>query len=337
MQASSTHFFHRIRDRFVRRPEPLQARNPYAGSRPGPAVLAFIAAALIATPSLNAQSSAVPSAVPGAAGSLLQTDPRTWAEQCAAKEAAVIVHPNSFLRYRMHVIDERGDQLRDQIETPDGSVARLVMREGRPLTPDEDAAERDRLNYLLANPAAFARHIRNEQSNKKMGVDLLNLMPRAMLWSYAPGQPALPDAALGAGIKPAAAGSLVVLDFAPDPKWNPPGMTAEALTGLAGRVWIDPATQQMVYVDGSLIKPVNIGWGMVAHLYPGARISLHQVRATPERWIVDHIVEQLNVRALMFKTIRQRLVYDTSNYQTVPSMTYQQAIKLLLDTPPGAH
>lgn len=263
----------------------------------------------------------------GPAASPSSVDPRLWAQQCAAHEAAVISHPNSFLRYRMHVVDEKGDQVRDEIETPDGSVARMILRDGRPLTPDEDNAERGRLNYLLANPSSFARHVKSEQSNKKMGTDLLKLFPDAMIWTYAPGQPLPP------GHAESSPGRFVVLDFKPNPGWNPPNIPAEALIGLAGRVWIDADTQQLLHIDGSLIKPVNIGWGVVAHLYPGAAVAITQTRVSGDRWIADHVLEQLNVRALMVKSIRQRLQYDTSSYQPVPAMTYQEAIKLLLDTP----
>ena len=230
----------------------------------------------------------------------------------------------------MHTIDEKGDRVRDEIETPQGSVARLLMRDGHPLTDDENEAEQGRLKGLLDSPAVFAHHIRSEQSNKKAGVALLNLMPDAMLWSYADGQPPPPGAATAT---PRKDGALVVLDFKPNPKWSPPNIESEPLTGLEGRIWMDPITHRLVRLEARLVRPVNIGWGMVAHLYPGGTISLQQTRVGGERWIADHVVEQLDVRALVIKTIHQRLVYDTSNYQVVPPMTYQQAIKLLLDTP----
>jgi hypothetical protein len=264
------------------------------------------------------------------AASLPAVPARTWIVDCANNEAIVIQHPDSFLRYRLHVIDEKGDHLRDQIETPEGSVGRNLQSNGRPLTPAEDAAERQRLNNLLASPAAFARHIRNEQNNKQMGVNLLKLMPDAMLWSYAPGQPQLPN-------QPTGGPALVVLDFKPNPAWSPPTMESEPLTGLEGRVWIDPRTRRMVRLEGSLTRAVNIGWGFVAHLYPGGTVTLQQANVGGQRWIVEHIVEQLNLRALLFKNVHQRLVFDTADYQPVPAMPYQQAIQILLDTPLPTH
>jgi hypothetical protein len=253
-----------------------------------------------------------------------------WAVDCARNEVLVIQHPDSYLRYRFHEVDEKGDRVRDQIETPEGSVARLILRDGHPLTPEQDAAERDRLNAMLNATAMFERHVHREQDNKKMGVRLLRMMPDAMLWSYAPGQPQLPEHTTG-GMP------LVVLDFVPDPKWSPPDIESEPLTGLEGRAWIDPQTRRMVHLEGHIFRAVNIGWGMVAHIYPGGTVTLQQTNAAGQRWIVEHIVEQLTLRALMVKNVKQRLVYDTAEFQPVKAMSYQQAIKILLDTPLPLH
>jgi hypothetical protein len=39
----------------------------------------------------------------------------------------------------------------------------------------------------------------------------------------------------------------------------------------------------------------------------------------------------------MVKTVNQRLQFDTSDYQPVKAMSFQEAIKLLLDTPLPQH
>jgi hypothetical protein len=61
--------------------------------------------------------------------------------------------------------------------------------------------------------------------------------------------------------------------------------------------------------------------------------------STPDsqRFIVDHIVECLTVRALLVKTIKQQTVFDTSDFHPIAPMSYQQAIKILLDTPLPNH
>jgi len=312
-------------------PQPCVRLRPWVALRPR--ILALACAALLAA------SLPLAAATPDTA-SVASLPARAWAVDCAKNEVLVIEHPDSYLRYRQHEISDRGDQLRDQIETPDGSVARLIERDGRPLTPDEDAAERDRLNYLLTTPSAFARHIKNEQANKKMGTDLLQLMPDAMLWSYAPNQPQLPSQSPSQPDAHASdAPPLIVLDFKPNPKWSPPTMPSEALTGLEGRVWIDPRSRRMVRLEGDIFQPVNVGLGMLGHLYPGGKVLLEQTNAGGQRWIVEHIDMQFALRVLMVKTVKLHTRYDAppANFQTIAPMTYQQAIKTLLDTPLPTH
>ncbi len=143
--------------------------------------------------------------------SALAAPARNWAVDGAKNEEQVLDHPGSYLRYRLHQVDEKGDKVRDLIETPEGSVARLIEQDGKPLTPEQDAGERARLNDLHC-PSRRALHVKQpprRQDNRKTGIDMLRQMPNAMLWSYAPGQPQLTDQAVEAL-------AMVVLDFKPD-------------------------------------------------------------------------------------------------------------------------
>jgi hypothetical protein len=260
----------------------------------------------------------------------LSAPARTWAVDAAKNEVLVVDHPGSYVRYRMHEVNERGDRVRDQIESKDGTVARLILRDGHPIGPEEDAAERDRLKAQLASPSTFYRHVRNDQETKKSYSELLKQMPDAMLWSYAPNQPQLPN------LQPATGNPqlpLVVLDFTPNPKWSPPSLASEALTGIKGRIWVDSRSRRVVRVEAELFRAVNIGWGFLAHIYPPGNAVLQQTDAGNQRWIVEHVDEQVNLRAMLVKTIRSHLVEDTSDLQTVNPMTYQQAIEILLNTP----
>ena len=260
---------------------------------------------------------------------LADKTPRQWAAETAANEIVMLQPSNVYLRYRMHVVDQKGDQLRDIIESTDGTVARLLQRSGRPLTADEDAAERQRLEEMLTSPDIHARHTKNDASAKKMAVDLIRQMPDAMIYTYTPGQPQV------GGIK---GGDEIVLDFSPNPAWPPPSTMAEALTGLQGRVWIDRRSQRMVRMEGHIFKPVNFGWGMLAHIYPGGSVSLEQTNAGSNRWIYTHFVQDVNVRALMLKTLKIDAKIDASDFQVLPApLTYQEAVRLLLATPLAEH
>lgn len=260
-----------------------------------------------------------------AAANLLSVPPRTWIVDVAANEIAAIRHPDSYLRYRMRTIDAKGDHVRDMIESRDGAVARLILKDGRPLTQEEDKAERERLNDLIASPSEFAKHIHSDQSGKKMATDLIQLMPDAMLYTYASGQPQLESAKNT---------RQVVIDYAPNPQWSPPSTTAEALTGLSGRMWIDSRNRHLLRMEGKVFRAVNVGWGMVAHVYPGGNVALDQTTLAGNRLIFTRFVEQVAVRALMVKTLKVNATIEASAFQPLSApIGYQDAIRLLLATP----
>ena len=249
---------------------------------------------------------------------------RSWAIDAAEKELSVLHHQNDFIRYRMHIVDAKGDQVRDVIETPEGTVARLILRDGKPLTPEQDKAERERLNDMIANPSAFAKHVKGDASGKKIADSLIRLMPDAMIYTYVPGQPQT-------GKNPGT--TEIVVDYEPNPKFHPPSTTAEALTGLKGRAWIDSKSKQIVRMEGNIFQGVNFGWGVLAHIYPGGRLVVEQADVGGGRWIFTHFTERISVRALMVKSLNISTDIDSSEHQPVPLMGYQDAIRLLLNTP----
>jgi hypothetical protein len=258
------------------------------------------------------------------ANPLLAVPPRSWAVDATANELIVLHHPNSYLHYRMHVVDEKGDKLRDVIESKDGTVARLIMRDGKPLTKEQDEGERNRLNDIIASPSGFAQHIKNENSGKKIADDLIRLMPDAMIYTYVPDQP---QSGKTHG-RPE-----IVMDYAPNPKWRPPTTTSAALTGLRGRVWIDASTRNVVGIEGEVFQGVNLGWGLLAHIYPGGKLLLEQTSVGEQRWIFTHFEERITVRALMVKTLNVRSNIDGEDFHLIPPIPYQDAIRMLLDTP----
>ncbi|MGD0444296.1 MAG: hypothetical protein ABSA39_10210 [Edaphobacter sp.] len=280
----------------------------------------------IAASSAKAQSGDSPQ---DAAGLLLPSvPPRSLVVDAAANELVALHHKDSYLRYRMEVVNERGTQVRDVIDSKDGTVARLIMKDGKPLTADQDKWERQRLNDMIASPAAYAKHVKNSESEKKMADTLAPLMADAMINTYTPGQP---QSGRNGG------GPEIVLDFKPNPKWNPPSTEAEALTGLEGRVWIDAKTHYVVRMEGTIFRGVNFGWGMLAHIYPGGKLVMNQTNVGGNRWIFTDFSMDLTVRALMVKTLNIHSSAKTSDYQIVAPMSYQDAVRLLLATPLPDH
>jgi hypothetical protein len=286
------------------------------------AIASLILLAAMTAPFLKAQSS---DALQDAANtSLPSISPHALVAEAAANELVALHHKGSYLRYRMETVNERGVQVRDVIESKDGTVARLLLKDGKPLTPEQDKAERQRLEDMIASPAAYAKHVKNGESEKSMADKLVPLMADAMINTYTPGQP---QSGRNGGAPE------IVLDYKPNPKFVPPNTQAQALTGLQGRVWIDAKTHYVVRMEGTIFRPVNFGWGVLAHVYPGGKVVMNQTNVGDNRWIFTDFSMELSVRALMVKKLDIHSSAKTSNYQKLGPMSYQDAIHLLLATP----
>jgi hypothetical protein len=251
--------------------------------------------------------------------------PDSWADAAARNEVNVIQQQGTFsVRYNERKIDNKGDTTRTVIESKQGSVARLVRRNDKPISAAEDAAERKRLQDAIDHPDEFSRHHRRDNSTRADSIQLIKMMPKALLYSYVPDQPQ----------PPGATSKQVVLDFKPDPNFHPPTMMSDLLTGLEGRVWIDEETKHVTRIEGHVLHVVNFGFGMVARLYPGGSVEFEQTNVGGDHWVFSHLDEHLVVRALMVKTMPENAKITSSDFEMMPAaIPYQDAIKMLLAMP----
>ena len=264
-----------------------------------------------------------PSSATSSAQNLQSTPASAWALDAAQGELAVVDYKSGFVRYRLRTIDRKGDQTRDLIETSDGPVARLILRDGHPLTAEQNDAEQSRLQGMLDDPEAFHKHTHEDGNGKRTAAELIRLLPDAMIFTYAPGQPQR------AGVS----APEVVLDYQPNPSWTPPTTISQALTGLQGRLWIDTRTRRMTRLEGMVFRGINVGWGMIAHVNPGGTFMVEQSDLGQGRSLVSRFTEHVSLRALMVKSLHEDADLTASQIQPVESMSYTAAIRRLLDTP----
>jgi hypothetical protein len=290
-----------------------RVRRPLAGALLAASLLPAAGAAVSARATWPAeQNNGVP---PG--------QPLDWIKDACANELHIIDDDGSVpLRYRVRKVDAHGDVTREEVETRQGDVARLVERNGKPITVQEDAAEKDRLKAILQSPGDFIKHHKRDSSNRNDVLQVVRLMPQAMIYSYAPGQPQ----------PPAATAPQVVLDFHSNPSFKPPTMYADMLTGLEGRMWIDTKSRRLTRVEARVLHPLNFGYGIVARVFPGGTIVLEQANPTGDRWVYSSLVEHLTVRAMVVKTLPENSQMTASDFRPLPApVTFQEAVHMLLD------
>jgi hypothetical protein len=278
------------------------------------AIFVLLAAVLPADAQIKPAPPAVVAADPPA---------RNWVESAADHESHIIKNDGLPLRYCMHKVDSKEDITREIIETSDGNVARLLERNGQKLTAEEDAAERERLNQILASPADFVRHHKRDDSTRNDSLQLVKEMPRAMVFSYTPNQPQLPGATR----------KQVVIDYHPDPNYQPQQTLDDLLTGIEGRMWIDAESHRVVRIEGHVLHPVNFGWGILGKIYPGGTIELEQANASGDRWAYSKLEVHLNMRVIV-KQVPVNNHMTAYDFQPLPGpVTVQQAVQMLLAMP----
>lgn len=225
-------------------------------------------------------------------------------------------HP---FRYTLRKVDDGKVTTKEIIETKDGDVARLIAIDDKPLSPDAEAAEIQRLQTLLAHPEIQAHRHKKEQADSDRANEMIRLLPTAFLYKFE-------------GMVDGPNGPCYRLSMRPNPNFSPPDREAEVYHGMAGELWIDQKQERMVKLNVHLIGDVNFGWGIVGKLYQGGTIVVSQKDVGEEHWEQDLLRLNLNGRILLIKSLTIDTTEQESNFEPVPAdWTYQDAVRALLN------
>lgn len=224
-------------------------------------------------------------------------------------------HP---FRYTLRKVDDGKITTKEIIETKDGDVARLIAVGDKPLSPDADSAEIERLENLLAHPEIQAHRHKGEQADANRANELITLLPTAFLYHYE-------------GMADGPNGPCYRFSMQPNPDFRPPDREAEVFAGMAGELWIDQSQLRMVHLTAHLIADVEFGWGIIGRLYKGGTIVVEQKDVGEDHWEQTLLRLNLTGRILLIKTLTIDTTEETSDFAPVPAdWTYQDAVRALL-------
>jgi hypothetical protein len=232
--------------------------------------------------------------------------------------------PGRSFSYRQHKVDPKGRTVKEIVETKDGDVARLIEKDGKPLPPEEEQAEIDRLNNLLAHPEVQEHRHKKEQEDSARGDGMVRMLPDAFLYTFD-------------GMVEGPNGLCYRLKFKPNPGFTPPDREGEVYHGMVGELWVDQAQLRLVKIDAHLISDVNFGWGVLGRLYKGGSILVQNADVGLHHWETIHMKLQLQGKLLMLKSVDYSTTEDFSDFKVQPQeLGYQEAIRLLQKIPGGA-
>jgi hypothetical protein len=228
--------------------------------------------------------------------------------------------PGHSFSYLQHKVDPKGSQVKRIFETKDGDVARLLEKDGKPLSPVDEQAEIDRLNHLLDHPEVQEHRHKKEQEDSARGDEMVRMLPDAFLFT--------PE-----GTVEGPNGPCYRLQFKPNPAFTPPDREGEVYHGMVGELWVDQAQLRLVKIDAHLISDVNFGWGVLGRLYKGGSILVQNADVGLHHWETIHMKLKLQGKVLMMKSVDFSTTEDFSDFQVqTQELSYQEAIRLLEKT-----
>ena len=227
-------------------------------------------------------------------------------------------HPSNYYRYLERNISADGSTTSDVIETPYGDVDRLIEVNSHPPDAQQLQANLQLLAKLPGDPKLQQERLADQQNDKQRRDNVIKDIPDAFISSYAGTDPQ----------------GMIMLKFRPAPGFRPSSRQSLILQGMAGELWVDPATQRMVKIDGTLIQDVKIGWGFLARLKKGGTFLMQQSKGPDGTWHQKLLSVHFDGTEFIFKHIHIRVKQLRCCFQRLPdNLTIQAAVHLLQGNP----
>src|SRR5947209_1622833 len=240
-------------------------------------------------------------------------DPNQIMRQVVDSELNAEATDHSHWMYRLHKEDEKGAQDRQVIETKDGSLAKTLLINGQPLTPEQRTNDEDRMKKLVSDPEERAKRERRAKQDEEKARQLLKAIPDAFIFKYE-GQD----------------GELTRLAFLPNPRYSPPTRELTVYHAMKGKIWVDGNAGRLAMIEGQLMEDVNFGWGLLGHLDKGGTFKVVQKNVGDNHWETVSLDLHMQGRAVIFKTLTVKQKQILSDFKRVrDDLSISQAYDML--------
>ncbi len=184
-------------------------------------------------------------------------------------------------------------------------VARLVKKDGRPLTPDEERKEEDRLRKEVEK--AKERKSKAERDGKETnsrGDDELTLSRVLELGTFSH------ERRTNLGGR-----STILLDYTGNKDAKTHNQLETIFKDLNGTLAVDEETRSLVRMEGQFARDFRVAGGLLASVSRGTRFTFQAVRVNNEIWLPSEITGEGGARILLLVHLNGRLHIAFSDYR----------------------
>jgi hypothetical protein len=201
------------------------------------------------------------------------------------------------------------------IQTADGDLSKTIEKGGRPLTPEEQKADEQKIDDFVRDASLREKQKRDHEQDAEKANALTKLLPDAFLWTIA-----------------GRSGTLTTLNFKPDPKFHPPTRESRVFAAMEGTMVVHTEQKRIKQLKGTLTHDVNFGYGLLGKLQKGGTFEIERQQIAPGIWSITATHIHIHGRALVFKSISEEQDEVTSHYHRTPaSLSLADAAKMLKD------
>lgn len=183
---------------------------------------------------------------------------------------------------------------------------RLVARNDKPLAPQEQSKEEEKLQKSIEErrketPEQRRERIAEWERKQQKQREPLKELPEAFNFTL------LGEEALNGG-------EAFVIEGVPKPGYHPKSASTAFFMKVKLRLWIDKKDYQWVRIDLESLDTIAFG-GFLIRMAKGTHLTIENARVNNEVWLPKRIAIHGSVRIALVKVIRGEILYTFSDYK----------------------
>lgn len=243
----------------------------------------------------------------------LPKDPSQFVRETVQHELEAESRDHTLWRYHIHKEAEGYAQDRDVIQTREGSLAKTMLINGQPLTPEQRSKDEERMRKLVDDAGERNKREHRESQDEAKARELLKAIPDAFIFQYD-------------GVD----GELTRLSFTPNPHYYPPTRELMVYHAMVGKLWVDRSAMRLAIIEGHLIEEVKFGWGLFGHLDKGGTFKVIQKNVGNNHWDTVSLDVNMQGRIVLFKSLSVKQKEELTDFRRMPDdLTISKAYEIL--------
>jgi hypothetical protein len=184
-------------------------------------------------------------------------------------------------------------------------VQKLVRKDGKELTADEQKKESERIDKEVAK----ARERRSKADAKGQETDSQGHEEVTVSRFLELGKFTNPRRVKVNGR------DTIAVDYEGDPKAKTRNRFEDVIRDLAGTIWVDEEDRTISRIEGRFLRPFKVGGGLVVNIKQDTSFAMEQRKINDEVWLPSRIDGKGAARALLFISFNGSIQVVDSDYR----------------------